>query len=74
MLSGEMETSPGAFIWTLDEKVGEKSGGSDWPTPHLTVAPVNVNAIYLERPQRGLVELIGAVKMFIDASLLKFFL
>ncbi|KAG0419498.1 hypothetical protein HPB47_004059 [Ixodes persulcatus] len=33
----------GALIWTLGEKVGEKSGGCDWPTPHLTLAPANNN-------------------------------
>ncbi|KAM7291846.1 hypothetical protein ISCGN_028417 [Ixodes scapularis] len=31
----------GALIRTLGEKVGEKSGGRDWPTTHLTLAPAN---------------------------------
>lgn len=32
-------TSSMSLIWTLPEKVGEKSGGHDWPVPRLTLAP-----------------------------------
>lgn len=48
-----LDPSSGALIGTLGEKVGEKSGGREWPTPHFTLASANYSRHISRRLFRG---------------------
>lgn len=50
--AGELVFRTGALIWTLGEKVSEKSDGRDWPPLHFTLAPANKSGRTSRRPPR----------------------